>query len=425
MKRLALLSFALIILVAVVGCGFGSQARNVLQPPAQPTAVTEQTVIERVVVVTATSEPAVRTLATTVAPPTAAPVIVAPQQMGLLQEESLLVDLYNRVSPSVVHIRVAQKIDLSAISPQMQDNSQVPDDFYQGGQGSGFVWDQEGHIITNHHVIAGADIVEVTFLDGTVLEAEVVGSDDQSDIAVIRVDRTLVELTPVELGDSHAVQVGQLGIAIGNPFGQTWTMTRGIVSAVGRTIRGQTRFSIPEVIQTDAAVNPGNSGGPLLDSSGRVIGMNTQIISESGSSAGIGFAVPIDLVKMVAPELIESGHHAYAYLGVTGRSLLVQDVEAMDLDGRRGALVIEVAPDSPAAAAALRGSTETIRIEGQDIPTGGDVIIGIEDAVVRNMDDLITYLVQYARPGQTVTLTVLRDGSEMEIPVTLAERPSE
>ena len=229
----------------------------------------------------------------------------------------------------------------------------------------------------------------------------------------------------MKLGDSHAVQVGQLGIAIGNPFGQTWTMTRGIVSAVGRTIRGQTRFSIPEVIQTDAAVNPGNSGGPLLDSSGRVIGMNTQIISESGSSAGIGFAVPIDLVKMVAPELIESGHHAYAYLGVTGRSLLVQDVEAMDLDGRRGALVIEVAPDSPAAAAALRGSTETIRIEGQDIPTGGDVIIGIEDAVVRNMDDLITYLVQYARPGQTVTLTVLRDGSEMEIPVTLAERPSE
>ena len=179
------------------------------------------------------------------------------------------------------------------------------------------------------------------------------------------------------------------------------------------------------MIQTDAAINPGNSGGPLLDSSGRVIGMNTQIISESGSSSGIGFAVPVNQVKKVVPELVGSGHYAYAWLGISGRSLLAQDLEEMDLPSRQGALVILVTEDSPAERAGLRGSERTVRIQGVDVPTGGDVIIAVEGTPIQTMDDLITYLVEDARPDQTVMITVIREGKETTIPVTLAERPSE
>jgi serine protease Do len=416
MKRISLLLIAIVVLLTVVGCGFAPQVRNILQAPERPTSTPERIIVERVV--TATPQP---TRVVTVA----APAVIEDVPVGILQEESLLVELYRRVSPGVVHIRVAQKVDMSELSPYLQDHPEIPDDLYQGGQGSGFVWDTEGHIVTNQHVVANADIVEVTFLDGVVLEAEVIGIDIQSDIAVIKVDPTQANLTPVELGNSRDVQVGQWGIAIGNPFGQTWTMTRGIVSAIGRTIRGQTQFSIPEVIQTDAAINPGNSGGPLLDSSGRVIGMNTQIISESGSSAGIGFAVPVEQVKKVVPELIESGRYDYAWLGISGRSLLAQDVTELDLPSRQGALVILVSEGSPAEEAGLRGSERIIRIEGVDVPTGGDVIIAVEDTPIHNMDDLIAYLVEEARPDQTVMITVLRDGEELTIPVTLAARPSE
>jgi len=419
MKRISLLLIAVVVLVTVVGCGFAPSVRNILQAPERPSSTPTPLIVERVV--TATPAPA----QATAAPPTVAPAVVDTLQVGMLQEEALLINLYNRVSPGVVHIRMAQKVDMSELAPNLQNHPELPDDLYQGGQGSGFVWDAEGHIVTNQHVVADADILEVMFLDGTVVEAEVIGIDRQSDIAVIQVDPAAADLMPVVLGSSADVQVGQWGIAIGNPFGQNWTMTRGIVSAIGRTVRGQTQFSIPEVLQTDAAINPGNSGGPLLDSSGRVIGMNTMIVSESGVSAGIGFAVPIDLVRQVVPDLIESGSYDYAWLGVSGRSVIAQDVEEMDLPVRQGAIVIEVIEDSPAERAGLRGSDRTIRIEGQDIPTGGDVIIAVEDTPIRNMDDLIAYLVQAVRPNQTVSVTVIRDGEEMNIPVTLAERPRE
>jgi 2-alkenal reductase len=317
----------------------------------------------------------------------------------------------------VVHIRVTQQV--SGISG-------FADDLYRRGEGSGFVWDTEGHIVTNDHVVEDATIVEVHFKDGTILEADVIGTDPQSDIAVIKVDPTQVALKPVTLGDSDQVKVGQLAVAIGNPFGQTWTMTRGIVSAVGRVIQsGLSRFSIPEVIQTDAAINPGNSGGPLLNSRGEVIGMNTMIISQSGSSSGVGFAVPSNIIAKVVPALISKGSYAYPWLGITGRDLLPQDVKALDLPVRRGALVLDVAAGSPADKAGLRGSERVIRVQGQELTTGGDVITAIDDTPVTGMDQLISYLVRKTQPGQQVTLTIIRDGKEKKVTVTLAERPKE
>ena len=304
----------------------------------------------------------------------------------------------------------------------------MPDEFYRGGEGSGFVWDENGHVVTNNHVVEGATTVEVHFLDDTIVEAEVVGVDPESDIAVIRVEPSATQLYPVALGDSDALKVGQLAVAIGSPFGvqQAWTMTHGIVSGLGRTIHsGSSRFAIPEVIQTDAAINPGNSGGPLLDRGGRVVGMNTMILSQSGVSAGVGFAVPINIIKQVVPELIATGHYAYPWLGIRGRDLWPEDVEAMDLPGRQGALVVDVTPDGPADEADLRGSDRAIEIDGAEVETGGDVIIAVEGQPVRGMDDLIAYLVRYTRPGQEVTLKVFRDGKEISVPVTLGERPDQ
>jgi len=232
-------------------------------------------------------------------------------------------------------------------------------------------------------------------------------------------------LHPVALGDSDAAFVGQRAIAIGNPFGQEWTLTTGVVSALGRTLpSGTSRFSIPEMIQTDAAINPGNSGGPLLDGEGRVIGVNVMIMSRWQSSAGVGFAIPVNVVRQVVPVLIEEGHYTYAWLGMVGRDLDRDTALAMDLSpDQRGALVIEVAEGGPAEDAGLQGSNETVTIDGADVQIGGDVIIAVDDQPVHTMDDLIVYLVKETRPGQEVALTVLREGQERQIEVTLGERP--
>ncbi|HIC88227.1 MAG TPA: PDZ domain-containing protein, partial [Anaerolineae bacterium] len=208
-------------------------------------------------------------------------------------------------------------------------------------------------------------------------------------------------------------------------FGQVGTMTHGIVSALGRTLRsGTSPFSIPEMIQTDAPINPGNSGGPLLDRQGRVIGINTMILSRSGASAGIGFAVPINIAKRVVPVLIEKGEYHYAWLGISGQTLQPEAADVMHLpEGTHGALVVKVAHDSPADKAGLRGSDKTLTVEGIEYPIGGDIITAIDGHPVDDMDDLIIYLIENTRPGDQVTLTILRDGKEMKVKVTLAERP--
>jgi 2-alkenal reductase len=249
-----------------------------------------------------------------------------------------------------------------------------------------------------------------------------VGADADSDLAVIQVDVPEGLLKPVELGDSEALRVGQRAIAVGNPFGFEQTMTTGIISAVGRVVRQETGFSLPQLIQTDAAINPGNSGGPLLDSQGRVIGVTTLIFSSSGSSAGVGFAVPVNTVKRVVPELIASGRYADPWLGITGLSVTPEAAETLGLDVDRGVLVQGVVSDGPAEKAGLRGSERQIEFEGAFLTAGGDIIVAIGRFQVRDMDDLITFLAGTG-VGQRVTLTVMRDGEELTIDLTLEERP--
>jgi 2-alkenal reductase len=364
-----------------------------------------------------------------VVPTPVAPTPIPPQLLDEADsEEQLVAAVYQRVAPAVVHIRVVQRVeggDHPVIPgfPDLED----PEDFYMEGAGSGFVWDNQGHIITNYHVIQAAEKVEVRFQDGTVVLADVIGTDPDSDLAVLEVDLPSGWLTPVSAGDSDAVFVGQRAIAIGNPFGQEWTLTTGVVSALGRTLpSGTSQFSIPEMIQTDAAINPGNSGGPLLDRAGNVIGVNTLILSRERASAGVGFAIPVNVVKQVVPSLIEQGYYAYAWLGIVGQDLTRDIALAMDLPAeQRGALVLEVVEDSPADAAGLEGSTESVTIDGSDFFVGGDVITAIEGEPILGMDDLIVYLVKETQPGDEVTMTVLRDGEERSIEVVLGERPRE
>jgi S1-C subfamily serine protease len=319
-------------------------------------------------------------------------------------EEQLLISLYERVSASVVNIGIS---------------TGVPGG---GGAGSGFVLDTEGHIVTNNHVVEDAERILVRFADDTSVEAEVVGADADSDLAVIQVDVPDGLLRPVELGDSAALRVGQRAIAVGNPFGFEQTMTTGIISAVGRVVRQESGFSLPQLIQTDAAINPGNSGGPLLDSQGRVIGVTTLIFSSSGSSAGVGFAVPVNTVKRVVPQLIASGRYADPWLGITGLSVTPEMAEALGLDVNRGVLVRDAVGNGPADKAGLRSSERQIEFEGALLTTGGDIIVALNGDAVQDMDELITSL-SGAAVGQTVTLTVLRDGEELRIELTLEERP--
>ena len=331
-------------------------------------------------------------------------------------EEELLVHLYQRVNPSVVNIRIQQHIEVT------QPYSGSLEDFFREGQGSGFVWDTEGHIVTNNHVVATADRVLVTFYDDTTAEAKVVGTDRDSDLAVIKVVIDPSHLHSVSLGDSDTLKVGQWAIAIGNPFGQAGTMTQGIISALGRTFSpGQSLYAIPEMIQTDAAINPGNSGGPLLDSQGRVIGVNNLILSRSGSSSGVGFAVPINIVKQVVPALIEEGKYTYPRLGITGMDLVSAIREEMDLPSDlRGAMVIEVTRGGPADKAGLQGGSRRVKIEGRELLVGGDIIMAIDGRPVQGMDD-----VRNTQPGQEVQLTILREGQERTVRVILDERPEE
>ena len=320
---------------------------------------------------------------------------------GADAEEQLLIELYERVSPSVVHIAVTTN----------------------SGTGSGFVWGAEGHIVTNNHVVEGARRIVVHFADDTTAEAKLVGADADSDLAVIQVDVPASLLKPVELGDSDALRVGQRAIAIGNPFGLEQTMTTGIVSALGRVVQQESGFSLPQLIQTDAAINPGNSGGPLLDSQGRVIGGTTLIYSNSGSNAGVGFAVPVNTVKRVAPSLIATGRYADPWLGITGMSVTPLVAEALDLPTDQGVLVQAVVEGGPADEAGLQGGNQQVWYEGVILITGGDIITGIDDVELQDMDDLVVYLADMP-VGQEVELTILRDGQERTIGVTLEERPA-
>ncbi len=317
-------------------------------------------------------------------------------------QETLLADLYAKVVPSVVRI--------------------VSD----AGEGSGFVWDNEGHIVTNFHLVGVRDTQRITFHNGDEYDASVVGVDHDSDIAVIKIDAPTESLVPITLGNSGALRPGQFAIAIGNPFGQEFTMTTGIVSAVGRLIgSGFSHFAIPEVIQTDAAINPGNSGGPLFDSHGRVIGINSQIRSDSRQFSGVGFAVPIDLARRVVPSIIQDGEHRYSWLGISAFDVNMDLRREADLDRElRGTLIQTVSPDSPAEKAGLRAGQQQITVLGRPVTIGGDVIVAIEGNPVLALEDVIAYLALNTSPGDTVNVGINRDGDLIDLAVELGERPS-
>jgi len=330
-------------------------------------------------------------------------------------QDAPLVNLYQRVNPAVVYIEVLVD-DGETLSPL--------------GSGSGFVIDKEGHIVTNNHVVEMADALEVIFSDGSVADAQILGTDPYSDLAVIQVDVSPERLVPLELSDSSTLQVGQRVIAIGNPFGLDGTMTVGIISALGRTLpaqvlEGSGRFSNPEIIQTDAAINPGNSGGPLLDIRGHVVGVNTAIRSATGTNSGIGFAVPVSTVRRIVPVLIKEGVYRYPYLGITydTRFTMAELAGPLGLPVTRGALIDRVTPGTAADQARLRGGDHEVEVMGTTVNAGGDIIVAIDGYKLRDFDDLIAYLVRETQVGQDVVLTVIRDGENLEISVTLGERP--
>lgn len=381
-----------------------------------------------------TQAPALPTAAPVVEQPTTVaqpPVVVSGEGLAALQ--GTLEQIYQTVNPSVVSIQVQvpsqQTFNFPFSFPGQGNQQQAP---VQQALGSGFVWDKSGHIVTNNHVVNGATTIKVRFSDGTIVDAKLVGADPDADLAVVKVDVSADKLFPVTLADSAQIKVGQLAIAIGNPFGLESSMTVGIVSALGRSLPVDTTtgssglsYSIPDVIQTDAPINPGNSGGVLLNDQGQVVGVTAAIESSTNSSAGIGFVIPSNIVKRVVPALIVDGKYQHAYLGISGTTLTSDLAKQMSLPtDTRGALIIEVTAGSPADTAGLKGGNKSVDLNGTQVQIGGDVITAINGQAITSMDDLVSYLATKADVGQQITLTFLRNGKEKTADVTLVARPS-
>ena len=339
-------------------------------------------------------------------------------------EHMLLANLYERLAPSVVFVEViVGEEDQFALRGV--------------GNGSGFIYDLDGHIVTNAHVVKDADQVNVTFNDGYIVPAEVIGYDTYSDIAVLKIETDVERLQPIPLGDSDATRVGERAIVIGNPFGLASSMTTGIISAKGRQLPSAELidasvpggFQNPSIIQVDADINPGNSGGPLLNSQGEVIGVNTAIRTETGVFEGVGFAVPSSTVQRVVPELIEDSQVNYAWIGISAMSAadgfgVASLAEVLELPVSAGVMLSTVTPDSPADKAGLLGGTETVMIRGREICVGGDIIVSVNEQIVRTMDELVTYLVTYSQPDDTIVVRVIRDGEPLDLEVLLEARPT-
>lgn len=338
-------------------------------------------------------------------------------------ESLLLSNIYERASPSVVKI---ESLVFDADGSRSDTR-----------RGSGFVYDRQGHIITNAHLVKAVDEVTVTLQGAFTLPAQVLGLDSFSDLAVLKINADPERLSPLRIGESATVAVGQRGIVIGNPFGLSSTMTTGIVSGLGRTLPSAELlegaapgFDNPAIIQIDATINPGNSGAPLLDSRGLVVGVTTAIRSDNGSFQGIGFAVPADTMRRVIPELIESGRVDYAWMGISvmreaGGYGVAGLSEALDLPVQRGVLLRGITMGSPAHRAGLRGGHSLVDIREQTVCAGGDIIIAINDLHIKDLDALVTYLVQQTKPGDQIELLVIRERATLEIPLTLASRSAD
>jgi S1-C subfamily serine protease len=324
-------------------------------------------------------------------------------------------EIYKRDAPGVAHIKadIVQQSESLFGLPQQQESTAT---------GSGFLIDDDGHILTNAHVVEGARDVEVQLGDGDTQSAEIVGTDPSTDLALLKVDDTN-GVSPLPLGDSDEVQVGDPVVAIGNPFGLDRTVTSGIVSALQRQIQAPNGFSISDVIQTDAPINPGNSGGPLIDGDGEVIGINSQIESQSGGNQGIGFAVPSNTAVEVVNQLQDGGDVQHAYLGISGGSLTPEIANALELPVEEGILVEEVLQNGPADDAGIKGPTDEATVAGQTIPAGGDIITKVDGKPVSSMDELIS-VVNDHQPGDDLTLTVWSGDRQKEVTVKLGDRPA-
>jgi 2-alkenal reductase len=402
MKTIFSLFVGLSLVLAMLACSVGS---NLLPTISQPPVVNG----------TPAGAPVTPTAAFSLPPvaPTTQPA-AASQSPAATELDAILPSLYQKISPGVVSI-----LNFSS----------------QGdGLGSGLVYDNKGYIITNYHVVEGSSELEVNFISGLKARATLVGSDLDSDLAVIKVDVPADQLKPLTLGNSDQVLTGQLVIAMGNPFGLTGTMTQGIVSAKGRTLESLRQsdtggfFSSGNIIQTDAAINPGNSGGPLINLKGEVIGINRMIQTTSTSAtgeptnSGIGFAIPVNMVKRVAPVLISNGKYDYPYLGLsfnTGMGLT--EYEAVGLKQTYGAYIVDVTKGGPGDQAGLKAGTKTTSIQG--LRSGGDLVVGVDNRPVLEFNDLIGYVLENKLPGDKITLTVMRDNQQKEVSLTLGKRP--
>jgi len=293
------------------------------------------------------------------------------------------------------------------------------------GAASGFVYDLEGHIITNNHVVENAQKITVTFIDGTSYKASVVGTDPFTDLAVIRVDVSSSILYPLPMGDSSKNKVGEQVAAIGNPFGLSGSMTAGIISQLGRMLASQgTGFSIPDIIQTDAAINPGNSGGPLLNMQGEVIGINTAMLSGVGEFVGVGFSVPSNTISKIVPTLITDGQYKHPWIGITGTNISPDLASILDLEQSKGLLIVTVVKDGPAYKAGIKGSSQTKEIDGREFLFGGDIILSVDGIEVRAIDNILVHLQRSANIGDKIDLEILRDGKILNVMITLEERPT-
>lgn len=332
--------------------------------------------------------------------------------LAMTEDERNNIDIYERLSPGVVNIT-------STVLEHDFFFNVVP----RQGTGSGAIIDSRGYILTNHHVIEDARKLEVTLANGKKYAAKLVGSDPDTDTAVLKIDPRKDQLAVIPMGTSSNLKVGQKVIAIGNPFGLSQTLTTGVISSIGRSLRASSGILVEDIIQTDASINPGNSGGPLIDSSGRMIGINTAIFSPTGASVGIGFAIPIDTARMVLDDLIEKGYYAYPWIGASMRTMTANLAEALKLPVDSGAMVVEVSPRGPADRAGIKGGRQRAQIGNNILVVGGDVIVQIEGERVQDADSAIRIIRKY-RPGDKIRVEVVHwSGDRSTFTVTLGERP--
>jgi putative serine protease PepD len=337
--------------------------------------------------------------------------LLSTDAFSITEDEKNNIAVYEKVADGVVNVTsTAIQMDffLNAYPTQ--------------GSGSGSIIDTKGHILTNHHVVANAQKLEVTLADGSKWPAKLIGSDPDNDLAVIKIEAPREKLKVIPMGDSKNLRIGQKVLAIGNPFGLQRTLTTGIISSLGRTIRSEGGFLIEDVIQTDAAINPGNSGGPLLSSEGEIVGINSAIISPSGGSVGIGFAIPVNTAKRVVPELISKGYVTYPYIGATIQSLIPEMAKFLKLKVERGAMITEVVKGGPADKAGLRGGNQRVQVGNIIVVAGGDIVVQADQQEVKTNDELIRYI-REKKPGDMITLRVHRKDKLEDVKVALGERP--